>query len=283
MGSSLPSLSLRAANVMRCQAAPKRGALALKAIDTQQDKSAPTAVEEFVSNGKAMSLFAKEQLYLDCCAAYNVDGETLLTDEEYEKLKTDLTFEGSQVILMSREEIKFMVAANRYNKGKPIMSDEEFDTLRKKLKNKGSLAVKHEAASCKMDESGRKVCKADIFPDEGKNALLYTPALVLTALLFNEWAFWFKGWDPILSLILGSPFIVVGTYVLTNFIYFQSPYIAKATCPSCGTPQNIYFGDILWVSGKPVESTVQTQCCNKGCGVDLVADKKRMIVESISK
>eukprot|EP00960_Hanusia_phi_P064718 765885-Hanusia_phi.AAC.1 len=136
MGSSLPSLSLRAANVMRCQAAPKRGALALKAIDTQQDKSAPTAVEEFVSNGKAMSLFAKEQLYLDCCAAYNVDGETLLTDEEYEKLKTDLTFEGSQVILMSREEIKFMVAANRYNKGKPIMSDEEFDTLRKKVRRR---------------------------------------------------------------------------------------------------------------------------------------------------
>ncbi|EKX46779.1 hypothetical protein GUITHDRAFT_107552 [Guillardia theta CCMP2712] len=195
-----------------------------------------------------MSLFAKEQLYLDCCAAYNVDAESLLSDEDYEKLKTDLTFEGSQVILMSREEIKFMVAANRYNKGKPIMSDEEFDTLRKKLKNKGSLAVKHEAASCKLDESGRKVCKADIFPDEGKNALLYTPALVLTALLFNEWAFWFK-----------------------------------ATCPSCGTPQNIYFGDILWVSGKPVESSVQTQCCNKACGVELVADKKRMIVESFSK
>lgn len=47
-------------------------------------------------------------------------------------------------------------------------------------------------------------CKADLFPDDGKNALLYSPALVLTALLFNEWAFWFKGWDPILSLVLGT-------------------------------------------------------------------------------
>ena len=47
-------------------------------------------------------------------------------------------------------------------------------------------------------------CKADLFPDDGKNALLYSPALVLTALLFNEWAFWFNGWDPILSLVLGT-------------------------------------------------------------------------------
>jgi hypothetical protein len=46
-------------------------------------------------------------------------------------------------------------------------------------------------------------CKADLYADDGKNALLYSPALVLSALLFNEWAFWFKGWDPIISLLLG--------------------------------------------------------------------------------
>ena len=53
MGSSLPSFTLRSSNVMRCQGTPRRGILSLRAIDTQQDKSARTAVEEFVSNGKA--------------------------------------------------------------------------------------------------------------------------------------------------------------------------------------------------------------------------------------
>lgn len=36
--------------------------------------------------------------------------KALITDEEFEDLKTDLEFQGSQVMLMSREEIKFMVA-----------------------------------------------------------------------------------------------------------------------------------------------------------------------------
>jgi len=49
-------------------------------------------------------------------------------------------------------------------------------------------------------------CKADLYADDGKNALLYSPALVLSALLFNEWAFWFKGWDPIISLLLGRSY-----------------------------------------------------------------------------
>ena len=91
----------------------------------------------------------------------------------------------------------------------------------------GSMAVKHDAASRKILESGAKVSKADLFPDDGKNALLYSPALVLSALLFNEWAFWFKGWDPLFSLILGSPLIAAVTYGLTNYIYFQQPYITK--------------------------------------------------------
>ena len=61
-----------------------------------------------------------------------------------------------------------------------------------------------QASSCKINDDGSKICKADLFPDDGKNALLYAPALVLSALLFNEYAFWFNGWDPILSLILGE-------------------------------------------------------------------------------
>jgi hypothetical protein len=57
-----------------------------------------------------VSLLEKEQLYLECCAEWNVNQKALLTDEEYEDLKVDLEFQGSQVMLMSREEIKFMVA-----------------------------------------------------------------------------------------------------------------------------------------------------------------------------
>jgi len=246
------------------------------------DEAPTSAVEEFVGpDGKKMSLLAKEKLYLDCCASYNVEGKGKISDDDFETLKTDLTFEGSQVMLMTRDEVKFMVATTRFNEGTPFMDDAEYDALRKKLKARGSYAVIHEAASCRLDEeTGKAVCKTDIYADDGKNAILYTPALVLSALLFNEGAFWFKGWDPLLSLILGSPFIAAATYILTNFIYFQSPFVVKAICPECSTPQNVYFGDILWVTGEPVKDVVKTQCTNKACACELTADKTRMVVES---
>jgi hypothetical protein len=35
-------------------------------------------------------------------------------------------------------------------------------------------------------------------------------------------------------------------------------------CPSCGTPQNIYFGDVLFVGGKEQSLLkVNTKCVNK--------------------
>jgi hypothetical protein len=39
----------------------------------------------------------------------------------------------------------------------------------------------------------------------------------------------------------GSPFIVGATYALTNYIYFQQPYITKTVCPDCGTRMREYI------------------------------------------
>lgn len=233
--------------------------------------------QEYAS--EKLSLAQKEALYLDCCAGFNVASEkSPVSDNEYEQLKSDLAFEGSKVILMARDEIKFMVATRRYLEGKPIMDDKEYDTLRKELKERGSTAVTHDAPGCKVDDAGRTVCKADLAPDDGKNALLYTPALVLTALLFNEYTYWVYSWDPLLSLIAGSPIIATITYILTNFIYFQKPYITKAQCPKCTTPQNIYFGDVLFVNGGKPDDFIITQCVNKACGSNLSASRSAMMV-----
>ena len=104
--------------------------------------------EEFLGvdadgNPIKLTLPAKEKLYLDACSAFHNDGTQLIPNDEYDKLKADLAFEGSSVALMSREEILFMVAASRWQEGKPIMSDQEFDSLRRKLKSQNSPAVLH--------------------------------------------------------------------------------------------------------------------------------------------
>ena len=46
----------------------------------------------------------KERLYLESCAVWNVDQTKIVSDEDYETLKEDLEYEGSEVILMTRED-----------------------------------------------------------------------------------------------------------------------------------------------------------------------------------
>ena len=85
-----------------------------------QDKPKVTTKEvdgmvEFMgvdSNGNpvTLALEAREKLYLDATAAYFNDGSKLIEDDDYDDLKNDLAFEGSNVGLMDRDEIKFMVS-----------------------------------------------------------------------------------------------------------------------------------------------------------------------------
>ncbi|EKX36038.1 hypothetical protein GUITHDRAFT_90093 [Guillardia theta CCMP2712] len=232
-------------------------------------------------NPVKLTLAAKEKLYLDATSAFHNDGKSILSDAEYDKLKSDLAFEGSYVGLMSREEVKFMVAANRYQEGKPIMSDEEFDSLRRKLKQQNSRAVIHEVPTCKVDG---QTCKSDLIPDTTKNAVLYFPALIVVTIVWSELAYWFTTLqggspNPLTSLVINSPFIAGFTWAITNFLLFQKPFVTSVQCPRCQTYQNIYFGDILFVSGK-TEDVVETQCVNKACACNLVANKQKMVCES---
>jgi len=80
-----------------------------------------TAANSFTrKDGSLMTKLEKEQLYLDCCASWNIDKKPLMEDTQFEALKEDLTFDGSMVMMMSRQEIQFMVAKNRYCHAMPI-------------------------------------------------------------------------------------------------------------------------------------------------------------------
>ena len=78
----------------------KRVLMQLSNLGGNTDKAAETSVDDFKKDGKSLTLLEKEQLYLECCASWNVEQKALLTDDEFETLKEDLEFEGSQVVLM---------------------------------------------------------------------------------------------------------------------------------------------------------------------------------------
>ena len=147
--------------------------------DKQMDSSSQSFYDEYVQTDPvtgertAIALDEKEKLYLECLDAfYNENGKALLSDEEYDKLKLDLDFDGSKVAVFSADEIKFVLANKRFKMGKAIMNDAEYDSLRKKLKDAGSLVVIHDAAKCSVDDG---ICKTDLVVDAGKTRLLYFP------------------------------------------------------------------------------------------------------------
>eukprot|EP00293_Proteomonas_sulcata_P020925 CAMPEP_0184312214 /NCGR_PEP_ID=MMETSP1049-20130417/47956_1 /TAXON_ID=77928 /ORGANISM="Proteomonas sulcata, Strain CCMP704" /LENGTH=307 /DNA_ID=CAMNT_0026628177 /DNA_START=134 /DNA_END=1057 /DNA_ORIENTATION=- len=232
-------------------------------------------------NAVKLTVAAKEKLYLDALAAFHNDGTQLLGDEEYSQLKEDLEFEGSSVSTMTREEVKFMVAANRWQEGKSIMPDDEFDALRRKLKAANSPAVVHKMPTCKVDT---QKCKADMVVDKVKTNILYLPAVSVVTIVWTEISYWASRAagqlpDPIISLILNSPFIALFSWAVTQYILFQRPQVMKVSCPRCTTEQNVYFGDILFVNGK-VSDQVTTTCVNNACKASIVADKEKMICTS---
>lgn len=77
-----------------------------------------------------------------------------MTDEEFENLKDELTWQGSDVVMLrclflfrpeshtmhspSSAEQKFLEASMGYANGKRLMSDAEYDKLKQTLKSQGS-------------------------------------------------------------------------------------------------------------------------------------------------
>eukprot|EP00285_Hemiselmis_virescens_P011672 CAMPEP_0173390158 /NCGR_PEP_ID=MMETSP1356-20130122/14327_1 /TAXON_ID=77927 ORGANISM="Hemiselmis virescens, Strain PCC157" /NCGR_SAMPLE_ID=MMETSP1356 /ASSEMBLY_ACC=CAM_ASM_000847 /LENGTH=329 /DNA_ID=CAMNT_0014347487 /DNA_START=11 /DNA_END=1000 /DNA_ORIENTATION=- len=229
-------------------------------------------------NKVLLTLEAKEKTYLDCCNSFYNDKKQMMSDSDFDQLKEDLAFSGSDLPLMNRMEVMFMVAANRYAEGNPIMSDDEFDNIRRKLKDRNSVAVVHKVPTCRVETN---TCKADLTTDTLKDAILYLPIVGIVTLIVAEASYLTIGsvGGPLGSLLLDSPVIALISYFIRNFILFQDPLITRTSCPQCYTEQNIYFGDILFCSGNK-QDLIKTQCANQACGCDLRASRSKMTVES---
>lgn len=256
------STSSRAESAIRCQ------------VDVEQVTN-----EEFKDpkTGETMTLAGKEELFLDTLDAFYNGGTSPLTDDQYEALKLDLQFSDSRIGLFSKDELRYLIAQKRYRDGNSIISDEEWDKLRLDLKAKNSIVAYHETPKCSV-ETG--TCKMDMQPDDGKNALLYVPALSLCLFLYTEITFYLYNWDPLIMLLLGSPFLFLAAKLITEQVLFQDPLIVSAVCPSCSSYMNVFFGDIIFIQGtRP--TTQKFKCSN--CKIELIADREKLLLETPPK
>lgn len=233
---------------------------------------------------KTLTLDAKEKLYLECVDAfYNEGGKQLLSNDEYEQLKDDLSFDGSVVSTYSKDEIRFVLANKRYKMGKPILNDEEYDQLRAKLQKAGSLVVLHDGASCSTDTG---LCKTDMKVDAGKTRLLYLPGSAGGLLVAMEACFWTLHVDPFLSVLLGAvPAYFFGVWFTEN-VFAQKPLVVQATCPNCSNLFPLYFGDLFSVrtdglAGPPTPPSDTLECKCPNCKTELTADREKMIITTV--
>lgn len=99
----------------------------------------------------------KERIFLDSIQSYYYSGKQILSDDEFNRLRDDLTWEGSVLVTLNRNETLFVNAVQAYNKGKPIMSDQQFDALKAYLKSSGSLLAVGSEPKCYIDTGLCKV------------------------------------------------------------------------------------------------------------------------------
>jgi hypothetical protein len=213
---------------------------------------------------------------------YYYDGQSKLTDEEFENLKDDLVWSGSQVAVLSSAEQRFLEATISYSKGKPILSDEEYDELKKVLKEQGSM-VTQAGPRCSIRS---KRMYADAVPDYLKLTLLNVPAalIVLGAIFAVDDVTGFEitkaiELPPPYSILflwgLVFPAIYVIASSLTNLV-LPDALILKADCPNCGTSNQAYFGGIFTVAGNKRSSVVE--CSNCLADLEFEAMKREVVV-----
>jgi hypothetical protein len=184
----------------------------------------------------------------------------------------------------SSTELKFLEAQKAYNLGKPIMSDSDFDKLKYQLRQSGSI-IGSQGARCSI--RSRKMY-SDAKVDYARMVALNIPAALLVLLgVFSiddltgfEFTKVVELPEPYGILVVWGlvlPVIYVLSSAITN-VLFRDALILRADCPSCGTENMTFFGDILTVAGNRDKNTIE--CSNCKAKLAFNASSREVVVES---
>ena len=94
--------------------------------------SATKNADEFTivgADGKRTSLSKeeKERIFIDAIQSYYFSGRQVLSDTDFDLLKEDLAWEGSEYAVLSRNETKFLGAMGAYAQGDAEADEEDHE------------------------------------------------------------------------------------------------------------------------------------------------------------
>lgn len=204
----------------------------------------------------------------------------MLSDDEFDLLKEDLTWNGSPMVIMNRKEAQYLSAVQAYLKGEPEMNDKDFDKLKQDLLDEGSKFAVQTEPKCYIDTG---ICKVTLQEDKFRSNLLYLPALAIVSILWLGVGF--ELLNPLISLnplvlaILGSPIVYVATKAITENFIFQDKFLVYGPCPSCQYENRVYFGNILGVEGFTTEA--RSKCPN--CKTEFTVQRNTLRASTLPK
>lgn len=208
----------------------------------------------------------KERIFLDALQMYYATGKSNLPNDQFDRLKSDLSWEGSALVTLNRNETKFLDAKIAYSKGSPILSDNEFDELKQILKENGSFLAVQTEPQCYVNTG---VCKVTWTENKLLTRSLYTPATLISTLIFIGVTFEIANTvlgvavNPVLLLLAAIlPVSTISKQVTENF-FFNNPTVASGPCPKCSVINKVFFGDVLLVPGDKEESTIKCTNCKE--------------------
>mmetsp|Transcript_9656 Transcript_9656/g.16821 ORF Transcript_9656/g.16821 Transcript_9656/m.16821 type:complete len:322 (-) Transcript_9656:227-1192(-) len=225
-----------------------------------------------------LTIEEKERMFLDSLQSYYASGRQVMDDAEFDSLKEDLAWNGSEVVNLNRKEVNYLEAMQAYMKGKPIMNDGEFDTLRSELKEDGSKIAVSKEPKCYIDTG---ICTATFQKDNFRNNLLYLPAISIIGLLWLGIGFEIVGGriNPLILGAFGIPVIGTAARAVTDNLLFPDNLVAYGQCPSCEAENRIYFGNILGVEGFGKQGSIK---CTK-CKVPMIVQRRSLRASTLPK
>lgn len=220
------------------------------------------AVDQNTGNLVRLTLEEKERIFLDALQAYYASGRQLLDDAEFDLLKEDLSWNGSDLVAMNKKEAKYLAAMQAYLKGEPILSDSEFDSLKQELKTEESKFAVSLDPKCYIDTG---ICTVTFQEDNFRSNLLYLPVGGILAILWLGLGYEFFGaiikLNPLILTLLGAYPIYAGAKAITEGFIFTNKFIAYGPCPSCEVENRVFFGNILGVEGFDDVAAVKCPNC----------------------
>lgn len=251
------------------------------------------------------SLADLEVMYVDALWTYYQKGEFTLTDDQYDRLKDELNWQGSGFPTLKRFEVKFVEASIAYARGEPIVSDEEYEDLKAQVKANGKRsdvtalllyakgqqlldADQYEALSDEMFKLGIEVglrgatCTLSTTSDDLRScpeqvASMYAGLAIIPSLIcflpyvVSEWIF---NGLPAATALLPIAAGVALTAILVRYLNLHNTQIVTGQCPCCESELKQLF------AGDEPPATADQKCPVCGTSVSMSRTEMKLTLAS---